>query len=419
MTPEILDITRPADADPVLRLFPEPPRLLTLGEPAHGEDSLLAVRNTLFRQLVERAGYRTIALESDCLRGLIVDDYVTSGAGTLDDVMARGFSHGFGASPANRDLVRWMRAHNQNRPAAERVRFAGFDGPLETMSAASPRQALTALHDYLAGRIDAGLLPCSAEILDGLLGDDERWTDPEAMRNPGRSVGRTPEALRLRLITDDLVALLASQRPGLTGNASPAETSDPAENAELTGSAELARLHGRTAAGLLRYHHWMADTSPSRLAGVLGTRAAMMAANLLALTGRGLVLAHANNAHLQRRRSSMRLGGDPVPWWSAGAIVAARPGVTYGFLAGAVGTLHHRGVPEPEPGTIESLLYGLPDDTCVVPARSLPAADLTTRVSPWFGYTPLDPAELSGIDAVVFVKDAAEGPQWWPPVSRP
>ncbi|MFC7649418.1 erythromycin esterase family protein [Streptosporangium lutulentum] len=72
------------------------------------------------------------------MTGLVVDDYVTSGTGTLDEVMERGFSHGFGASAANRELVRWMRAYNDGQPASERLRFAGFDAPLEMTGAASP-----------------------------------------------------------------------------------------------------------------------------------------------------------------------------------------------------------------------------------------------------------------------------------------
>lgn len=112
MATDIKDTVHPLDAAAVMKLLPVRPRLLALGEPTHGEDTLLDVRNALFRQLVEHEGYRTIAIESDCMRGLVVDDYVTSGAGSLDDVMERGFSHGFGASAANRALVRWMRAHN-------------------------------------------------------------------------------------------------------------------------------------------------------------------------------------------------------------------------------------------------------------------------------------------------------------------
>ncbi len=105
-----------------MRLFRSRPRLLALGEPTHGEELLLEVRNELFRQLVEQEGYRTITMESDCLMGLVVDDYITTGAGTLDEVMKRGFSHEWGAFPGNRELGRWMRA-STSRSAHRNRRF--------------------------------------------------------------------------------------------------------------------------------------------------------------------------------------------------------------------------------------------------------------------------------------------------------
>ncbi|MFG3418006.1 erythromycin esterase family protein [Micromonospora sp. NPDC048063] len=386
-------------------LLPARPRLLALGEPTHGEDALLDVRNELFRQLVEREGYQTIAVESDCLMGLVVDDYVTSGTGTLDEVMERGFSHGFGASAANRELVSWMRAYNDGRSASERLRFAGFDGPLEITGAASPRQALTALHAYLTAWVDADLLPCTPETLDRLIGADDRWTNPAAMLDPSQSVGQTPEARQLRLLADDLVALLDAQTPHLIAASSPDDW-------------DRARIYGRTATGLLRYHFWMADTSPSRMARLLGGRASMMAANLLAIAERGPALAHAHNGHLQRDKSRMQMGGRPVRWWSAGAIVSARLGEGYAFLATALGTIRHRGVDTPPPDTVEGLLYALPEDRYVVDARRLVVAldDVTPapRVSPWFGYAPLDPAHLASNDGIVFVKDAPAGQTWWP-----
>ncbi|SCL49297.1 erythromycin esterase family protein [Micromonospora chersina] len=397
MTAGITDTVHAVDAAAVMGLLPGRPRLLALGEPTHGEKVLLDVRNDLFRQLVEREGYRTIAIESDCLMGLVVDDHVTSGAGDLDEVMDRGFSHEWGAFPGNRDLVRWMRAYNEGRPASERVRFAGFDGPLEITAAASPRQALTALHGYLAARVDAGLLPCTAETLDRLLGADDRWTEPAAMMDPTRSVGRTPEARELRLVADDLVALLDAQTPHLIATSTPDEW-------------ERARLYGRTAAGLLRYHFSMADTSPTRMARLLAVRDSMMAANLLALAERGPTLVHAHNSHLQRERSTMRMGGLPVAWWSAGALVSPHLGDGYAFLATALGTIRHHGVETPPPDTLEGHLYALPQDRYVVDPRRLAAAlgeaAPAPRVSPWFGYAPLDPAHLTGIDGLVFVKDA-------------
>ncbi|MET7852645.1 erythromycin esterase family protein [Streptomyces avermitilis] len=403
MATGIKDTAHAVEAAAVMRLLPARPRLLALGEPTHGQDTLLGLRNELFRQLVEQEGYRTIAIESDCMRGLAVDDYVTSGTGTLDEVMEHGFSHGWGTFAANRELVRWMRAHNDGRPASERLRFAGFDGPLEITHAESPRQALTALHGYLTARVDTDLLPCTATTLDRLLGADDRWTRPAAMTDPARSVGQSAEAGRLRLLADDLVALLDTQTPHLLTAAS-------------RDDWDRARLYGRTATGLLRYHHWMADTSPARMTGLVSVRDQMMAHSLLAVAERGPALVHAHNSHLQREKSTMRMGGMPLEWWSAGALVSARLGEEYAFVATALGTIRHQGVDTPPPDTVEGLLYALPEDRCVIDAPRLATALGETRpaprVSPWFGYSPLDPAHLAHSDGIVFVKDVVRsGPR--------
>ncbi|MCU7820965.1 erythromycin esterase family protein [Kitasatospora sp. DSM 101779] len=414
MATDIKESVRPVDAAALLALLPTRPRVLALGEPTHGEDDLLDLRNDLFRQLVEQEGYRTIAIESDCLAGLLVDAYVTTGTGTLDEVMAHGFSHGFGASTANRELVRWMRAHNDGRPAAEQVRFAGIDGPLEITGAESPRKALTALHRHLAELVDADRLPCTAETLDRLLGADDRWTEPAAMMDPTRSAGQSAEAAQLRLIADDLVALLDALTPQLT-TAGPREQWDGHVQRHPREQWDRARLYGRTAVGLLRYHHWTADTSPGRMTRLIGLRGAMMADNLLALAERGPVLVFAHNSHLQREKSSMRMAGRRLEWWSAGALVAARPGADYAFVHTALGTIRHRGVDTPPPDTAEGLLYTLADEHCLVDTRRLAAAlagtSPTSRESPWFGYAPFDPAQLAATDGILFVKDV--GPQSW------
>ncbi|QNE73318.1 erythromycin esterase [Streptomyces finlayi] len=401
MATDIRDTVHAVDASAVMELLPARPRLLALGEPTHGEDALLELRNELFRQLIEQEGYRTIAIESDCVKGLVVDDYVTSGTGTLDEAMEHGFSHGWGASAANRELVRWMRAHNDGLPASERLRFAGIDGPLEITGAASPRQALTALHGYLVSAgVDAELLPRTAHSLDRLLGTDDRWTNPAAMRDPSQSAGQSAEAVELRVLADDLAALLDARTPQLIAATSRDEW-------------DRARLHGRTASGLLRYHHWMADTSAARMTWLVSVRDQMMAHNLLALAARGPVLVHAHNSHLQRERSTIRMGGLPVEWWSAGALVSAHLGKEYAFVATALGTIRHQGVDTPPPDSVEGLLYALPEERCLIDAPRLATAlgdpRPATRVSPWFGYAPLDPAHLAGSDGIVFVKDVPRG----------
>ncbi|KAA9378248.1 erythromycin esterase family protein [Microbispora cellulosiformans] len=382
---DIKDTARPLDGAGVsafLRSLPARPLLLGLGEARHFVGELGEVRNEVFRHLVEHEGYRSFAIESDCLMGLVVDDHVRTGAGDLDDVMERGFSHNFGASAANRELVRWMRAYNEEHD--EKLRFFGFDGPLEYW-AASPREALTALHALLDGP-----LPCAPEELDELLGPDDRWSDEATARDPARSIGRSADARRLRLIADDLVALLETQVPRLSAD-----------------DGERAALYARTAVGLLRYHHWMADASEARWTRLSAQRDAMMAANLRAVAGHGPALVFGHNLHLQRNRSVMPLGDQTLEWWSAGAIAGAHLGDRYAFLASALGTT---GDDAPPPDTVEGILSTLPWDRSLVDARRLAEAvtEPAPRVSRDFRYFPLDPARLDTIDGVVFLRQAVE-----------
>ncbi|WP_203882189.1 erythromycin esterase family protein [Planotetraspora kaengkrachanensis] len=380
---DIKETARPLDGTGVsafLRSLPALPLLLGLGEARHFVGELGDVRNEIFRHLVEHEGYRSFAIESDCLKGLMVDDHLATGAGTLDDVMEHGFSHGFGASPANRELVRWMRAYNEEHE--EKLRFYGFDGPLEYW-AESPRQALTGLHGLLDGP-----LPCTMETLDALLGPDDRWTNEATVMDPSQSIGQSADAQRLRLIADDLVALLDTQAPRLSAE-----------------DGERAALYGRTAVGLLRYHHWMADTSPARMARLSGLRDAMMAANLRAVAEHGPALVFAHNVHLQRNKSLMPLGDQQLEWWSAGAITGTHLGDRYAFLASAFGTA---GDDTPPPDTVEGVLSTLPWDRSLIDARRLAGAITkpAPRVSHDFRYFPLDPAQLDMIDGVVFLKQA-------------
>ncbi|MET7336718.1 erythromycin esterase family protein [Nonomuraea sp. NPDC005650] len=382
---DIKDTARPLDGAGVsafLRSLPARPLLLGLGEARHFVGEMGELRNELFRHLVEHEGYRSFAIESDCLMGLVVDDYVTTGAGTLDDVMERGFSHNFGAAPGNRELVRWMRAYNEEHE--EKLRFFGFDGPLEYW-AASPRQALTALHALLDGP-----LPCTVETLDTLLGPDDRWANEASAMDPSQSIGQSADAQRLRLIADDLVALLDTQVPRLSAR-----------------DRELAALYGRTATGLLRYHYWMADTSPARWARLSALRDAMMAANLCAVTEHGPALVFSHNLHLQRNKSLMPFGDRQLEWWSAGAITRAHLGDRYVFLASALGTF---GADVPPPDTLEGLLSALPWDRSLVDTRHLAeaVAQPSLRTSRDHAYFPLNPAHLGLIDGIVFLKETVK-----------
>src|SRR5690606_11694254 len=56
-------------------------RVVAIGEPAHGAHEPLALRNRVFRQLVEQQGFTVIALETGLTESRALDAYVRDGPG--------------------------------------------------------------------------------------------------------------------------------------------------------------------------------------------------------------------------------------------------------------------------------------------------------------------------------------------------
>ncbi|MDQ7808018.1 erythromycin esterase family protein [Amycolatopsis sp. A133] len=318
--------------------------LLGLGEPTHFEPACARLRNDLFAQLAEH-GFRSIALETDRVAAL-----------------DGGFSHNLGEVDANRQLLAWLREHNEQ--ADEPLAFHGFDAPTEMFSAPSPRTYLEHARDYLGLDVD----------IAALTGDDERWSRQEAILDPAASPGASPEARELRVIADELLVAIQARAP------------------RLDAAWERAKVHAVAGRGLLRYHAASAqpgdrDTRISRLAGV---RAVLMAENLLDIRDferpRGRTLVFAHNSHLQRSGSG------------AGAIVAALLGDRYAFVAGSLGHSEALGLGEPEPDTYEGLLQQ-GTETWKLTA-DLPAGRRRTDTKPERGYFGLDQDLLDGAGAV-------------------
>lgn len=373
----------------------EQPVLLALGEPTHGIAAFPSLRNEMLVHLVER-GVRSIALESDLFAATTVDRYVAGGAGELDEVLATGFSHGFGNLSGNRELVRWLRGFNAGREPADQVRFHGFDAPLETAAAPSPRRFLFAVHDALP----APLRPVSAVELDALLGDDADWTDPAAMYDPSASIGGSARVRELRIVADDLASALRRVAPGL-------DPTDPDRDDDTAA-------HARTALGLLRYHAAMARPAPDRIGTLLSLRAEMMADNLLAIVGReqdrGSTLVFAHNVHLQRAPSEMSFDTEASRWWSAGALVARSLGRRYLVIVTDAD-------PHSDPATLQGVLAAATARRTLFPAAALRAA-LPPEIGPGAailpGHLPVRPVDLAGADALIFVADTdGRRQQYW------
>lgn len=349
--------------------------LLAFGEPTHREHAHTWIRNELFEQLAA-LGYRSIALETCRVRGLLVDDYVKGGPGDLDTVMEEGFSHSFGQWPANRELVAWMREHNADKPEEERLSFHGFDFQTETTSAPSPRPHLEHARDYLGEDVDLTI-------------DDEKWSRDEAVLDLTQSPGRSEEAIRLREIGTAMLRRLHAVK-----------IADDAWN--------RAELHLTAGLSLLQYHRECAEPNPLgvRLTRLCQMRDGVMARNLLEIrraeAAKGPTFVFAHNAHLQRTNSSMEMGGERIEWFSAGALVAPILGDQYTVVAGTLGRNDTFGLGEPDKATPEGQLqsrfttWGITEDKPQGPIRT------DTRLE--MGYFPLDQHLMDGVDALLHVR---------------
>jgi len=102
-------------------------RIVSFGEGMHGAAEPLEFRNRLFRFLAERMGFSAIALESGVSEGFEVNRYVLGGTNDLDGAIKRGFSFGFAHLPQEAELVRWMRAYNDDPRHARKIEFYGVD----------------------------------------------------------------------------------------------------------------------------------------------------------------------------------------------------------------------------------------------------------------------------------------------------
>jgi erythromycin esterase-like protein len=350
-----------AAVDRLMTSIGESVELVGIGEPMHGCEDFLRLRNRFFQRLVEAHGFSAIAIESSFPRGFLVNDYV-AGRGvamSYDDVKDAGISHGLGPYAGNRELVEWMRRYNADATRAAKLQFYGFDSPTEMTSADSPRKLLRVAIDFLAS-IDGSLVDKRRDRIEDLLGDDADWENTAAAMDPAKSIGRTPAAASLRIETEELICDLRIRRPELIGK------SDRTRYLDALQHAVVARQ-------MLNYHAGLATPSDDRIARLLGIRDAIMAGNLRYIVererGRGRLLAFAHNSHLKRGLMQWQLGPHALKWWPAGAQLTHGAGPRYVVIGVGVGSSESQGLAPPEPGTLEALITAAPEEAKFLPTH--------------------------------------------------
>jgi erythromycin esterase len=95
-----------------------------LGESTHGSHEHFQVKHRMVRYLVERLGFRTLALEDDFGSGVLLDRYVTTGEGNPRELAMR-MSSPFWATEEIVVLLDWLRSYNQTHD--DKVHILGAD----------------------------------------------------------------------------------------------------------------------------------------------------------------------------------------------------------------------------------------------------------------------------------------------------
>ncbi len=343
-----------AAIDRLLAALGDSIELLGIGEPLHGGEEFLLLRNRLFQRLVQAHGFTAIAVESSFPRSRLINEFIVGHGDSLDAVRDAGFSHGFGKLDTNRKLIDWMRALNTDPAHDHKLAFYGFDSPTEMTHTDSPRQLLNFALIYLAV-LDANKAQTYRQKFEPDLGEDAAWENPAAMFDPPKSIGLSPAATALRLATEDLLTELTIRRPELVANSS-------------VDQFEAALHSAKHARSMLNYHAAIATASEDRLARCLGMRDAMMAENLAYIVERerqrcpqsGRVLAFAHNSHLKLGRAEWQLGPQLLSWWPAGSQIKQLLGDRYAVIGAGLGNSAENGINTPEPGTLEARLCAAP-----------------------------------------------------------
>jgi len=205
-------------------------RLVALGEPVHGAHEPLALRNCLFRHLVEHDGFTAIALESGLSESRRLHDYVAGGPGDGPALVRSSLTWGFGRYAENLELIEWMRRYNLDPAHPRKIGFYGIDlsGGDADGSWRTARMTLDASLDYLSRTAPARSTSVREELEPFL----DRFT------HAGHAAMTPAERARLRTALARLVRYFDTDRTALTAASGATDYAWSRRNAVLAGQIE-------------------------------------------------------------------------------------------------------------------------------------------------------------------------------------
>ena len=141
--------------------------IVALGENSHGSSSIYKLKLRMVKYLVENEGFSIFALESPTVEADRINDYVSFGKGTIEEVI-KDLVYPSWQTQEMIDIIQWMKSHNQS--AKKKIEFRGFDMQ-------NGLSALKAVEDF--AKINDPTLTASLLELDKLYSEttknDQKW----------------------------------------------------------------------------------------------------------------------------------------------------------------------------------------------------------------------------------------------------
>ncbi|MEM7573974.1 MAG: erythromycin esterase family protein [Bacteroidota bacterium] len=101
-------------------------KFVGLGEATHGTAEFFQLKDKLFRLLVTQAGFKAIIFEIPWGNALKVNDFVTKGIGTADEVINQTWYWVYDTEEV-RALAQWVHDYNEDLAEEEKIFFVGCD----------------------------------------------------------------------------------------------------------------------------------------------------------------------------------------------------------------------------------------------------------------------------------------------------
>jgi hypothetical protein len=146
------------DLAPLKAMIGPDVRVIGLGEATHGSREHFQAKHRLFEFLVHEMGYTVFGIEASLPDCIAINDYVLHGKGDPEKAVA---GQGFWTWSTEEvlELVKWMRAYNEDSSHATKLKFYGYDMQNEQSAANAVLQYLMRVDPAAAAEVRPSLEP--------------------------------------------------------------------------------------------------------------------------------------------------------------------------------------------------------------------------------------------------------------------